>query len=433
MSQDDEFAKAPAAWDEAAWAVGKWLGEQERIDALMERAPPLTAVERARFQQLVFGAVRHAGRIHSALEGTTGRPPRFVVRGVLYLVGAELVEGGPGAISAGLGARVVHHAVERTKLLASPAEARLVNAVGRKLAARIAGWEAPPADAPDAALADYYSHPAWLVRRWRAAFGTEATLALLQWNQTPGKVYARWRAEASPVPAWLKPTPWPGYFEVSSGHWPDVEGALRTGQLYVQDPGARLAVDLFEPTPGEAWLDACAAPGGKSLSIADRAGRGRLVATDADRERLPRLEENLSKAGGGIRVEVAALDLLSQPEDALAEAGLPASYPAVLVDAPCSNTGIARHRPDVKWRLREGDFRRHGRQQLALLQGAARLVAAGGRLVYSTCSIDPEENEAVAGEFLRRNPEFSLDASIVSRPWESGHDGAGVFRFRRRR
>jgi 16S rRNA (cytosine967-C5)-methyltransferase len=118
---------------------------------------------------------------------------------------------------------------------------------------------------------------------------------------------------------------------------------------------------------------------------------------------------------------------------ALVARWLPDEYAAVLIDVPCSNTGVMRHRVDVKWRLQEGDFARHAHQQLALLSAAARCVAPGGRLVYSTCSIDPEENERVVAAFLREPGEqFTLEAQAMGHPWETGCDGMGAFRLRRK-
>ena len=108
---------------------------------------------------------------------------------------------------------------------------------------------------------------------------------------------------------------------------------------------------------------------------------------------------------------------------------LPESYDAVLLDAPCSNTGVMRHRIDVKWRLQDGDFARHAEQQLELLHAAARLVKSGGRLVYSTCSIDAVENEGVIKAFFdsRAGSPFKLERSIRAFPWIDGHDGTGAF------
>jgi 16S rRNA (cytosine967-C5)-methyltransferase len=423
------------AWIEAAGVIARWLDRHERVDELLLKlSPAMPTAERARCQHLVFGVIRHFGRIDGELIRLVAHPPRFPTRAALLLAGFELLEAGPNPAEEGLVARIVHHAVERTKELASPAEARMVNAVVRKLATRLGG-PPPPKVATAAALAEFFSHPEWLVARWLRHFGAAATRALLEWNQQPASVYARWRADGTP-PDWLKPTAWTGFFEIPAGRWAEVEPLLRSGAIYLQDPGTRLAVELLSVQPGETVLDACAAPGGKSLQIADLLARrgpgGRVVALDLPGPRIERLKENLARAPG---VEVALVqgDLLRDAGRELKEHSLPAQYPAVLLDVPCSNTGVMRHRVDVKWRLQEGDFRKHARQQLELLHAAARLVAPGGRLVYSTCSVDPEENEDVVREFFnsRAGGPFKLEQSILSRPWESGHDGAGAFRLRR--
>ena len=179
-------------------------------------------------------------------------------------------------------------------------------------------------------------------------------------------------------------------------------------------------------------LDLCAAPGGKSLQIADAMGSGRLVAVDMPGERQPRLRENLGRVRGVTAIAVAA-ELGRNVQGRLAGAGLPERFAAVLLDAPCSNTGVMRQRVDVKWRLQEGDFVRHSKQQYGMLRAAAECVAPGGRIVYSTCSIDPEENELVVEAFLKKEgADFTLESKTLSRPWESGHDGAGVFCLRRK-
>jgi len=145
---------------------------------------------------------------------------------------------------------------------------------------------------------------------------------------------------------------------------------------------------------------------------------------------MERLKENLALTH--VPVALVPADLRSDPALMLRGQGLPDLYPAVLVDAPCTNTGVMRHRVDVKWRLQAADFHRHAQQQLVLLEAAARLVAPGGRLVYSTCSIDPEENEEVVGAFLAgTGGRFTLAAQILSKPWETGHDGGGAFLLRR--
>ncbi len=152
---------------------------------------------------------------------------------------------------------------------------------------------------------------------------------------------------------------------------------------------------------------------------------------DLPGERIGRLRENLATVRG-VNVALVEGDASAGAAQLLRGMKLPDAYAGVLVDVPCSNTGVMRHRVDVKWRLQEADFRRHARQQLALLAACARLVAPGGRLVYSTCSVDFEENEGVVAAFLRSEPgRFALEAQEISYPWITGHDGAGAFLLRR--
>jgi 16S rRNA (cytosine967-C5)-methyltransferase len=419
------------AWPAAVRLVARWLDRRERIDLLLETLPATMAgADRARCQNLVLGVVRHHGRIEAALARLVAHAPRFLTRAVLLVAAYELIETATAGDDDGRTAKIVHHAVEQAKSIASPAEARLVNAVVRKLAGVLAS-PSPSTDDP-AALAEYFSHPAWLVRGWIAQFGVEATRALLAWNQRPAPVHARWRASGEDVPAWLEPTPWTGFFEVTSGHWPEVEPLLRDGKLYLQDPSTRLPVELLAPQQGETVLDLCAAPGGKSLAIADAMGVGRLVAVDVPGARIDRLKENLARAGQ-MDVALVQADVLADLGAILREHDLPQSYDAVLIDVPCSNTGVIRHRVDVKWRLQPGDLKKHPQQQLALLQSAARRVAPRGRLVYSTCSIEAEENEDVVRGFLgnRGGAGFALERSVTSHPWTAGHDGGAAFLLRR--
>lgn len=426
------------AWPAAARLIARWLEQHERVDTLLENVPPkLSPAERARCHRLVLGVVRHHGRLEAAISPWLARPARPITQAVLLMAGFEVIDGSAEA-GEGLTAKIVHHAVEQAKHLASPAEARLVNAVVRKVAAGLMAQPVPGRLASAEALAAYFSHPLWLVQRWLAQFGGEATRRLLEWNQSPAPVYARWRpakdgaAEEEPKPEFLRPTAWTSFYEVAPGHWREVEQLLKDGRIYLQDPSTRLAVDALAPQPGEVVLDLCAAPGGKSIMIADRLGAGRLVAFDLPGARLDRLKENLARTQG-VDVALVQGDVLKDAGKLLIEHALPVNYAAVLLDAPCSNTGVMRHRADVKWRLQAGDFARHAQQQLAMLRAASRLVQAGGRLVYSTCSIDPEENEQVVAAFLEQSRGlYSREGETLAWPWDAGHDGAAVFRLRRK-
>jgi 16S rRNA (cytosine967-C5)-methyltransferase len=428
MSLTDSVSRL-TPWSLAVQLLARWIEENARADALLDSLPrEVVGRERARCQHLFFGALRHKGRIEALLRGLIERAPRPRLTAILLVSGFELIEGGGD----GHAARVVHHAVEQAKTLASNSEARLVNAVVRKLAAALSAQTTPGKFAAAESLADYFSHPAWLVSRWLAQYGAAATRQLLEWNQTPAPLYARWRGEGGPTEAeqaGLKATRWPGVYEITAGQWHVVEASVREGRLYVQDPSTLLAVDLVALGAGETFLDACAAPGGKMLAVADRSGTaaGRLVALDLSGARQDRLRENVAKARG-CAIAVVAGDIADRSGRALAEAGAPSLYDAVLLDVPCSNTGVMRHRVDVRWRLRPDDIAKHARQQLFLLEAAAQRVGPAGRLVYSTCSLDREENEAVVEAFLAESGRgFRLAGRSVSLPWESGCDGAGAF------
>lgn len=431
MSASSESENA-RAWPTAAKLVARWLEHKERVDALLESLPgTMTGTERARCQHLVLGVVRHTGRIDAQVSKLVAHPPRTITLAVLYVAGFELIEAAGSPAEEGRVAKIVHHAVEQTKTLASPAEARLVNAVVRKLAI-LTTQPAPGATASVEELAEYFSHPDWLVRSWLAQFGPESTRSLLEWNQQPAPVYARWRATEDAVPSFLKPTKWANFFEVESGHWSEVEPLLKTGKLYLQDPSTCLPVELLAPKANETLLDLCAAPGGKALLMADLLKTGRLVAVDLPTSRIDRLKENLSRTGA-VEAALVQADILKDFSKVLAEHKLSAVYDGVLLDVPCSNTGVMRHRVDVKWRLQAGDFKKHPAQQLSMLHLAARLVAPGGRLVYSTCSIDAEENERVVQAFLasRAGGPFTLKTSVLSFPWTTGHDGGAAFLLRK--
>ncbi len=421
------------AWALAVQLLVRWLDNHERVDALLDSLPrTLGRAERGRCQHLLFGAVRHLGRIEAVFTPLLARPPRSTVKAVLLIAGYELIEGGAD----GHVARVVHHAVEQTKTLASAPEAKLVNAVVRKIATALAAQKEPGKLAHFSELAAYYSHPEWMVKRWLAQFGAEATRSLLDWNQKPAPVYARWRPK-NRVPegddaTLLAPTAWKDFYEVQSGSWPRIEALIADSTLFLQDPATRHAVELLAPKAGETVLDVCAAPGGKSLALADAMGAGRVVAIDLPGPRIERLKQNLSRVTG-VDVALVQGDIVQAEREGLfKQHALPEAYDAVLLDVPCSNTGVMRHRVDVKWRLQIADFAKHARQQGDLLSSAARFVAPGGRLVYSTCSLDEEENEGVIKLFLSKTSgRYKIEAKHISRPWVDGHDGASVFVLRK--
>ncbi len=411
--------------------VAGWKEGQGRADHLLSDLAG-GAADRGPAQNLFYAAVRHWRRVDEAVRPLIERAPRVRLLALLAIAGAELIEHAEAAVAV-----VVDNAVEQAKRLLSEPESRLVNAVLRRAAPALRDAPVPGADAGPEELASFFSHPTWLVRRWVNEFGPEAARKLLEWNQSTARVHLRWRA-AHPPPAGLEPTQWPEWHGLAHGHWADIQAALAAGDCYLQDPATRLAPTLAAPVAGETWLELCAAPGGKTLQLADRMGAGRIVAVDRPGGRMKRFEENIARwRAAGLRTEVIPVgaDALALTGGELGARGLPVEFDGVFIDVPCSNTGVIRHRVDAKWRLKPDDFAQLAEVQRRMLTAAARFVRPGGRLVYSTCSLEPEENAEVIQDFLasEAGAGFVLGHTAIGRPWEHAHDGAGAFEMRRNR
>jgi len=202
--------------------------------------------------------------------------------------------------------------------------------------------------------------------------------------------------------------------------------SFMNGEFYVQDPSTLLAVDLLDPQPGESVLDMCAAPGGKTTYIAQKMqNRGRIIAADSTNSRLALVGENCRRLGVEIVATLACegtrLDRCLRGQE----------FDRVLVDAPCSNTGVLRRRVDLRWRIQEEEIIRLAELQEKLLAAATVFTKPGGALVYSTCSLEPEENERVVERFLVKHPQFTLETTRALFPPRDGMDGAFVAKFRK--
>lgn len=428
-----ERSRGPSAaetWTLAVALVAGWREGQGRADHLLSDLAGGSA-DRGPAQNLFYAAVRHWRRTDEAIRPLIERTPRVRLQALLAIAGAELIEKPDAATAA-----IVDNAVEQAKRQLSAPEAGLVNAVLRRAAPALRETPPPAADAASEEVAAFFSHPTWLVKKWQGLFGADAVRGLVEWNQATAHVHVRWRA-ATPPPAGLEPTPWPGFFRLAHGHWADIQAALAAGHCYLQDPATRLAPTLAAPAAGESWLELCAAPGGKTLQLADLMGAGRIVAVDRAGGRMKRFEENVARwRAAGLATEVALVgaDVLALTADELSSRQLPTQFDGVFIDVPCSNTGVIRHRVDAKWRLKPEEFEQLAQVQERMLAAAAKFVRVGGRLVYSTCSLEPEENLEVIEAFLDSDAGcgFVLEASALGRPWEHGHDGAGAFRLRRK-
>jgi 16S rRNA (cytosine967-C5)-methyltransferase len=274
------------------------------------------------------------------------------------------------------------------------------------------------------------SHPEFLISRWEKSFGQEATEALCAWNNRPPPTYGRINRLRIQPEQFLQIYP---ESQFASPHSDFVTlktlpyEALKRGHCYIQDPSTALACQFLDPQPEEKILDACAAPGGKTAYLADMMqNRGLIVACDRDPRRIDVLQENIARLDVGI-VRTACCDWVR--DGVSSEIMSLGPFDRILLDAPCTNTGAMRRRVDVRWRLRPDDFTRMHKQQISILRVIAPLLKRGGILVYSTCSLEPEENEEVVQETLANLSMLRLERQEHCFPFRDNFDGAFAARL----
>lgn len=361
--------------------------------------------DRSALQRLVFAVIRNDRLLaHWAGELAHGKlDPRTLRLAKMGL--AELVLLGDPP----------HAAVSETVQLAGWAK-RILNGILRNADRSASDLQAQRANLPPPIQ---WSIPPFLWERWCVQHGAEAAAAFCRWNHEPAPVYVRLNPLKA-VPDTVCRSPQLQPVTSHPGFW-QLEGAmpvewLRDGWVYAQDPSTAAAVELLNPEPGQRILDACAAPGGKSFAIAARTGnQAALTAVDSSPARLRRLERNLHKLG--VRATVLAADWTSP------DCACPGEFDRILLDAPCSNSGVIRRRIDVPHRLQPADFASVIQLQGQLLRALAPRLAPAGRLVYSTCSIDLEEGRLLVDRFLAEVPGFRKVGESSTRPWIDHVDG----------
>jgi 16S rRNA (cytosine967-C5)-methyltransferase len=392
----------------------------------------LSPVDRGLCHELVCGAVRWQAALDWLIARKTGgRGQKLALQNLLRLGLYQIfwLDRIPGHAA-------VNETVELAKHAGFNTQAGFVNAVLRGYLREADETKKLLADLKISQPALGWSQPEWLVEKWRKQFGDEKTRQLLEWNNTPpknfarsntlktdaGKLVERWREENVEYDFFTRD--WTGenlVFELKS-HPPLASlGSFRDGWFYIQDPGTLLAVRELDPQPGETILDLCAAPGGKATFIAQlMENQGRLVAHDTFPDRLKLIEENCQRLGVTCVETILPSTLNSQ---------LSTGFDRILVDAPCSNTGVLRRRVDLRWRISPEEILRLKKPQLELLQQAATKLKPGGTLVYSTCSLEPEENSEVVKEFLAAHQNFKLASERQLLPFADNVDGAFVARL----
>ncbi len=405
------------------------------VEDLLDRAvsnAQLNPADRGLVQEIVYGTVRWQALLDWLVaRRTDGREQKAALRVLLRM----------GLYQMFLLSRIPDHAavnetVELARQMGCGPQSGFVNAVLRGCLRERAGIERALSDLKSSDPALGHSHPIWLCERWEQHLGRASLLTLLEWNNTPPRTFARvntlrgdvnalreqWSRER--VEAKLLAVPWAGdllLFEITSHPPLATLPSFLEGRFYIQDPSTVLAVRELDPQPGETILDLCAAPGGKSTLVAQLMNNtGRIIAHDTDALRVALIAENCTRLGVSNVVTALPSSLDQQIRNPVDR---------ILLDAPCSNTGVMRRRVDLRWRIRAEEISRLHRTQMELLRAAVPHLKAGGSLVYSTCSLEPEENSGLVREFLAGEPGMHLQREHSLTPWEDQVDGAYVARM----
>ena len=349
----------------------------------------------------------------------------------------------------------VHETVELAKQNGFGPQAGFVNAILRSYSREADETKKLLAELKISNPAIGFSHPQWLVEKWQNRFGVEKTSQLLEWNNMPPKIFARvntLKIDAGKLIEKLReenieydfagqasrlsqtsnqengdrcdacPAGFENLVLELKSHPPlNSLASFRDGWFYIQDPSTLLAVCELAPQPGEMILDLCAAPGGKTTFIAQlMRNEGKIIACDISEERLKLVLENCQRLGVTC-VETTQNSKLKTENS---------KFDRILIDAPCSNTGVMRRRVDLRWRISPEEILRLRQTQLDLLKLAATKLKPGGVLIYSTCSLEPEENSEVIKEFLREHDNFKLESERQLFPFADNADGAYVAKLR---
>ncbi len=304
----------------------------------------------------------------------------------------------------------INEAVEIGKIKVSSKTGDLINAILRKIQREVNELPKPSSQRRSELVAITFSHPEWMAERWIKRYGERDAFQLMQANNRRPEYYVRvntlrttienFELRLSKSDIEFEASEWlPGYYKVQSLSKIRQKGWIEKGFCQVQDIAAGFAPWVLDPQKNETVYDLCAAPGTKTIVLSDMMqNQGEILAVDINPERVAKIAEN-SETFGAENVKIRRADIT---EERLKLAD------AVLLDAPCSGTGVLSKRADLRWRRTEEDIVKAAELQTELLDSAANMVSRGGRLVYSTCSLEPEENWNQIENFLKEYDNFEL-------------------------
>jgi len=362
------------------------------------RLDKLTTADRALVTELVMGVLRWRSRLDETIAAASARPVGKLDAEVLTALrlGAYQLQ-----FLSRIPARVaIHESVELVKRAHMRSAAPFANAVLRKLAdAKTRQSSETASDDPITSLAREFAHPEWLVKRWVTEFGPQRALAICGHDQQIPKTAIRLdnldvAEELASEGVELAPAALLASARIVAGGDITHTLAFREGRVFIQDEASQLVAALVGM--GSRLLDCCAAPGGKTAALAARNPTAEIVAVELHTHRAELLRKRV-RAGNIQVLNASVLDLPLQ-----------GSFDRVLADVPCSGTGTLARNPEIKWRLTPEDLRDLHTRQAAILEAALRQLTAGGRAIYSTCSLQREENEDVVEDVLRAHAEYEL-------------------------
>ena len=395
----------------------KILNRVERTDSYLDKlldaefkSKDVADIDKSLLAEIVHGVLRWQGRLDWVLNGFTHgnySKSEVNVRNALRVALYQIL-----FLNHVPQYAAVYEAVEFIKRIRGEKFAGFVNAVLRNILRTLDGIHYPNPDEDLVQyLAVYYSHPAWIVKRWLSRFGREELEKfLIANNEIPGLTLRinKLKINASEFLSLLdkQSIPYQGssfidyFIKVKSLSGISQMNIFQSGYFTIQDESAALPVLLLDPRPGERVIDMCAAPGGKTTFIAElMQNQGEILSVDKYESKLNMIKMSCERLG--IQNVKLLISDATQLDSSLAD--------KVLVDAPCSGLGTLRKKPDIKWKREMEDILRLAKQQMNLLENGARLVKPGGVLVYSTCTTEPEENCLLVKSFLAQHPEFSID------------------------
>lgn len=397
-------------------------------------------------QFIFLNVLRNKTLFEAALDTICKKNPKTKLKAAIFGAFAEIS-------SSKIPAKASDGWVSFVKKSFSKSEAGFVNAVLRKLPDFLekakteaeAAEKAPISPKSIEKLSIYYSHPSWLVEKWISQFGLQKAVAILKNNQIPSEVYIRHtpsRAADSLLKKYsqfLEKTEFENFHTVKHGFFNNIRELLDSGLFYIQDPSTFTAPKASSPKFGYSILDLCAAPGGKSRALADIClstsqngdfDSSYIVSVDFGENRMKNLVSNMKKVSFKNNAQVECNLLDDDLKTKLLQKNLPLEYDVVFLDAPCSNTGVLRRRPDARYRITPSDIEKCSKTQRLLLDKARFFVKRGGILTYSTCSIESEENTQNALYFEKKYPQFKTIFSQTLLP-DTQNDGCGAFVFKR--